>query len=350
MRSPFHWPAHRPITGPEGQKCVPLWMHGLTEPGDVRNRPGVERVTTSSAIFRLSGQVLLTVCVAELLGDLPSDELFLVNFISFDRCDESDAPVLGEIFGPAPEDRVRIPKYRSPRVHDAGAGLTGYGGEQRHRGSAELHDVKSTQHRGGRYRVRHRSQPFRAPRRCAGKADPGAVGPRPGRRSRLGSTADHPGPQRRRAHSAARQPRAWRASDARAPAVGDRLRRRVKTTIPNQSGRRFPDLIQRDFTADEPDGRYVGDITYLPIADGSTLYLATVIDLCSRRLTGWQVVDHIPIEVVEDSLRLAAHTLGSLAAAVLHLGPWIFSHLQGLRKALQRRRGRPVHGRNRVNL
>ena len=53
--------------------------------------------------------------------------------------------------------------------------------------------------------------------------------------------------------------------------AGIRLRRRVKTTVPDQSGRRFPDLIGRDFTAEQPNQRYVGDITYLPIADGSNL-------------------------------------------------------------------------------
>jgi transposase InsO family protein len=100
--------------------------------------------------------------------------------------------------------------------------------------------------------------------------------------------------------------------------AGIRLRRRVKTTIPDQSGRRFPDLIQRDFTADEPNLRYVGDITYLPIADGSNLYLATVIDLCSRKLTGWQIADHMRTELVEDALRAAAHDRGSLAGAVFH--------------------------------
>lgn len=50
-----------------------------------------------------------------------------------------------------------------------------------------------------------------------------------------------------------------------------RLRRRVKTTIADQSGRRFPDMIGRDFSADAPNEKYVGDIAYLPIADGTNL-------------------------------------------------------------------------------
>ncbi|GAB2527297.1 IS3 family transposase [Microbacterium petrolearium] len=100
--------------------------------------------------------------------------------------------------------------------------------------------------------------------------------------------------------------------------AGIRLRRRVKTTVPDQSGRRFPDLIGRDFTAEQPNQRYVGDITYLPIADGSNLYLATVIDLCSRKLAGWQIADHMRVGLVEDALRTAARDRGSLAGSVFH--------------------------------
>jgi transposase InsO family protein len=100
--------------------------------------------------------------------------------------------------------------------------------------------------------------------------------------------------------------------------AGIRLRRRVKTTIPDQAGRKFPDLIGRDFRTGEPGRRYVGDITYLPIADGSNLYLATCIDLGSRKLTGWQIADHMRTQLVEDALNAAAHTRGSLRDAIFH--------------------------------
>ena len=68
--------------------------------------------------------------------------------------------------------------------------------------------------------------------------------------------------------------------------AGLRLRRRVRTTVPEPADQRVPDLINRDFTASAPNQRYVGDITYLPIGDGSNSYLATVIDCFSRRLAG----------------------------------------------------------------
>lgn len=92
----------------------------------------------------------------------------------------------------------------------------------------------------------------------------------------------------------------------------------MKTTIPDQSGRRFPDLIDRDFSIGEPNLRYVGDITYLPIADGTNLYLCTVMDLGSRKLAGWPVATHMRIELVEAALPAAARDHGSLAGAIFH--------------------------------
>ena len=95
-------------------------------------------------------------------------------------------------------------------------------------------------------------------------------------------------------------------------------KRRVRTTIPEPSGQKYPDLLKRDFTAERPNERYVGDITYLPLADGTNLYLATVIDCYSRRLAGWAIADHMRTELVEDALKAAAATRGSLKGAVFH--------------------------------
>jgi transposase InsO family protein len=100
--------------------------------------------------------------------------------------------------------------------------------------------------------------------------------------------------------------------------AGYRRRRKVRTTIPEPADRRVPDLLRRDFTAQAPNQRYVGDITYLPLADGNNLYLATVIDCYSRRLAGWSITDHMRTELVEDALQAAAATRGSLAGAIFH--------------------------------
>jgi transposase InsO family protein len=92
--------------------------------------------------------------------------------------------------------------------------------------------------------------------------------------------------------------------------AGLRLRRRVRTTIPEPAEQQVADLLRRDFTAPAPNRRYVGDITYLPIADGSNLYLATVIDCFSRRLAGWAIAEHMRTDLVTAALA-AARTRGA---------------------------------------
>ncbi len=98
---------------------------------------------------------------------------------------------------------------------------------------------------------------------------------------------------------------------------GVRLRRRHRTTVGDQASPKAPDLIGRDFTAAAVNTKYVGDITYLPVSGAKPLYLATVIDLASRRLAGWAIADHMRTELVIDALAAAERTRGSLAGAVL---------------------------------
>ncbi|MGW6950185.1 IS3 family transposase [Streptomyces xanthophaeus] len=99
---------------------------------------------------------------------------------------------------------------------------------------------------------------------------------------------------------------------------GVRLRRRHRTTVPDPAAARAPDLIGRDFTAEHPNTKYVGDITYLPIDGGKFCYLATVIDLASRRLAGWAIADHMRTDLVIDALAAAVRTRGSLAGSIMH--------------------------------
>jgi transposase InsO family protein len=99
---------------------------------------------------------------------------------------------------------------------------------------------------------------------------------------------------------------------------GLRLRRRVQTTIADPAAAKAPDLIGRDFTAEAINQRYVGDITYLPVGERGFLYLATVIDLHSRRLAGWAIADHMRTDLVIDALDAAQRTRGSLAGALFH--------------------------------
>lgn len=104
----------------------------------------------------------------------------------------------------------------------------------------------------------------------------------------------------------------------RAGLVGFTKKRRVKTTVADKDRRVFPDLVKRRFTADKENRIYVGDITYLPIADGSNMYLATVIDCYSRRLVGFAIADHMRTELVQEALQSAKNQRGSLNGAIFH--------------------------------
>lgn len=138
---------------------------------------------------------------------------------------------------------------------------------------------------------------------------------------------------------------------------GVRLRRRHRTTVPDPAAANAPDLIGRDFTADEPNTKYVGDITYLPIDGGRFCYLATVIDLASRCLAGWAIADHMRVDLVTDALAAAARTRGSLAGSIMHTDHgaqggfnWSSQHLDhgGVRwdESRSRRCRRCVRGRD----
>ena len=77
-----------------------------------------------------------------------------------------------------------------------------------------------------------------------------------------------------------------------------------RTTIPGEEPVASPDLIGRDFTAAGPGQRLAGDITYLRTGEG-WLYLATVIDLATRMVTGWQLAAHMRTSLVTDALAMA---------------------------------------------
>jgi putative transposase len=77
-----------------------------------------------------------------------------------------------------------------------------------------------------------------------------------------------------------------------------------RTTIPGEDAVASPDLIEREFTAPAPGQRLVGDITYLRTGEG-WLYLATVIDLATRMVVGWQTAEHMRTSLVTDALVMA---------------------------------------------
>src|SRR5207248_1267967 len=68
-------------------------------------------------------------------------------------------------------------------------------------------------------------------------------------------------------------------------------RKRRSLTRPDKAAAPIPDLVERDFSAEAPDQRWCGDLTEIPTDEGK-LYLATVLDLGSRRLPGFALGEH----------------------------------------------------------
>jgi transposase InsO family protein len=81
-------------------------------------------------------------------------------------------------------------------------------------------------------------------------------------------------------------------------------RYKINTTDSNHNLPTALNILNRDFNASTPDEKYVGDITYIPTNEG-WLYLATVIDLYSRRIVGWSMDDNMRVSLVNNALNMA---------------------------------------------
>jgi putative transposase len=87
-------------------------------------------------------------------------------------------------------------------------------------------------------------------------------------------------------------------------------RKRPRTTVPGAAGAERPsDLLERDFSADAPNKRWVADITYVEVT-GDFVYVAFVMDLFSRKIVGWQVSDRLQADLALDALEMAIWRAG----------------------------------------
>jgi len=77
-----------------------------------------------------------------------------------------------------------------------------------------------------------------------------------------------------------------------------------RTTVRDQRARPAPDLVDRDFSASEPNQLWVADVTYVPTWTGF-VFLAVVLDAFSRRIVGWAMATHLRTELVLDALNMA---------------------------------------------
>jgi transposase InsO family protein len=96
------------------------------------------------------------------------------------------------------------------------------------------------------------------------------------------------------------QPRPWRPA----------------TTVAGDAGA-IPDLVARDFSAAEPGVKMVGDITYIKTWEG-WLYLATVIDCCTKEVVGYAMADHMRTALINAALEMAARNHALAPGAIFH--------------------------------
>jgi len=83
-----------------------------------------------------------------------------------------------------------------------------------------------------------------------------------------------------------------------------RKKRRPITTQRETGAIPAPNLLNQDFYASAPNQKWVSDITYIATAEG-WLYLATVLDLFSRKIVGWAMADHMEATLVEAAWNMA---------------------------------------------
>ena len=115
-----------------------------------------------------------------------------------------------------------------------------------------------------------------------------------------------------------------------------------KTTVADPEAEAAKDLIQRHFgPCQEIDRRYVGDITYIATWEGWA-YLATVIDLASRKVVGWSLADHMRTELVEDALAMAFMNRQPEEGVIFHSDRGCQYTSTGLRQPRSQQRRRVV--------
>jgi putative transposase len=118
-----------------------------------------------------------------------------------------------------------------------------------------------------------------------------------------------------RRHGRKRVARLMRKAELR----GKTPKRWKKTTVPDPSAAVPVDLVRRDFTVDAAkiNSRWCGDITYINTWEG-WLYLATVLDIASRRVVGYALADHLRTDLIADALTNAVSARNPDPGVVFH--------------------------------
>jgi len=93
---------------------------------------------------------------------------------------------------------------------------------------------------------------------------------------------------------------------------GRKPKRRKGLTKQDKTAPKFPDLLQRNFTAEAPNQKWCGDVTEIATDEGK-LYLATVLDLFARKLLACPISDHPDTELCADAIKIAVAARGGRA-------------------------------------
>lgn len=91
---------------------------------------------------------------------------------------------------------------------------------------------------------------------------------------------------------------------------------RVVTTDSNHDLPIAPNVLEQDFTATKPNEKWVADITYIPCRQGK-LYLASILDLCTKQVVGWKLSDRMTTDLTLDALKMA-YTAKKPAEGLIH--------------------------------
>jgi transposase InsO family protein len=119
------------------------------------------------------------------------------------------------------------------------------------------------------------------------------------------------------------------------------------TTVADEAAPKTPDLMGRDFTAEAPGLKLVGDITYIHTWAGF-LYLATVIDCHTKAVVGWSMADHMKTSLISDAIDMAAGNITLADGCIFHSDRGAQYTSQEFRRKLRGMHVKPSVGRTGV--
>ncbi|MDZ4753565.1 MAG: IS3 family transposase [Phycisphaerae bacterium] len=100
-----------------------------------------------------------------------------------------------------------------------------------------------------------------------------------------------------------------------------------------------PNILDREFAVEKINQVWLADITYVQTDEGF-LYLAGVLDLCSRRIVGWSMTDHIRAELALDALKMAIKRRKPAEGLLHHSDCGVHMRAESIARSLRSRRSR----------